>query len=343
VSCGSLASSATSVEVEVAHILSCVRLLLLALAAARCASPPAGTSRASSAASSDTVVSLDSCECSESLSEAAEPCVAASSASGPVSCLSADLPSAATSSGSEFECAWVGTAGVPRAAASPAPVLVPIPTRLPTRVSPFASPQSQAWCTGVGLAAVAASPVSECLPELTSDTDAAGSASEHSSSAAASDTEPDSSSWEPPLVPAVPSMQPAETLHRYVTGLKPAIKQHVLIANPPTVEDAMALADRVDQAAFGVRPMFGARFRPVNGQGYGGPVPMEIGAMQPAPPGRVRTPLTPQLREYLMRNNGCFYCRQLGHTAQQCRLLSRNQRPGQRVPVRSGNGRGRSY
>jgi hypothetical protein len=61
--------------------------------------------------------------------------------------------------------------------------------------------------------------------------------------------------------------------------------------------------------------------------------------------GRVRTKLTPQAREYLMRNNGCFYCCKLGHTAQQCRLLVRNQRPGQRQPVRviQGNGQRRSH
>jgi hypothetical protein len=143
------------------------------------------------------------------------------------------------------------------------------------------------------------------------------------------------------LLLEVPSMQPAEALHRYITGLKPAVKQHVLIANPVAVDDAMALADRVDQAAYGVRPVFGVRARSVNGQGCGGAVPMEIGAVPMS--GRVRTKLTPQVREYLLRNNGCVYCRKLGHSVQQCRLLVRNQRPGQRVPVVQGNVMRRSH
>ena len=138
------------------------------------------------------------------------------------------------------------------------------------------------------------------------------------------------------LLLEVPNMQPAESLHRYVTGLKPGVKQHVLIANPATVDEAMALADRVDQASFGTRA-FAWQGRSVNARSFvNGPVPMEIAALPPVP-ARVRTKLTPQEREYLVRNNGCFYCRKLGHTTQSCRLLARNQHPGQRLPVRQGN------
>lgn len=139
------------------------------------------------------------------------------------------------------------------------------------------------------------------------------------------------------LLLEIPSMQPAEALHRFVTGLKPTVKQHVLIAKPATVDDAIALADRVDQAAFDTRAPFPPRRRPVNGTVFaGGPVPMEIGAMQPMP-GRPRPKLTPEQREYLRQNNGCFYCRRLGHTTQSCSLLARTQRPGQRAPMYPGN------
>lgn len=139
------------------------------------------------------------------------------------------------------------------------------------------------------------------------------------------------------LLLEVPDMQPAEALHRYVTGLKQAVKQHVLIAKPTTVEDAIALADRVDQVSFDVRTPFIPRRRQFNPPVFAArPVPMEIGAIQ-STPSRVRTKLTPEQRECLRQNNGCFYCRQLGHTTQTCRLLARNQRPGQRSPVFPGN------
>lgn len=148
------------------------------------------------------------------------------------------------------------------------------------------------------------------------------------------------------LLLEVPNMQPAEQLHRYVAGLKPSIRQHVLITNPATLDDAMALADRIDEAAFAAR---GAptptryQQQPRRRPWYpapAGPVPMEIGALPTAQP-RGRTRLTPQEREYLLSNNGCVYCRRLGHTLQQCRSRPPPRNTRAHPPPPPGNARRR--
>ena len=148
------------------------------------------------------------------------------------------------------------------------------------------------------------------------------------------------------LLLEVPDMQPPEQLYRYVAGLKPSTKQHVLITNPQTLDEAMALADRVDQTVYDARAgnPAGPRRRPwsTGHPGGAGPVPMEIGAMAGPPQGRAKTKLTPQDRQYLLDNNGCFYCRKLGHTIQQCRLRPRLQQPTARTPLVQGNVRRRS-
>jgi hypothetical protein len=127
----------------------------------------------------------------------------------------------------------------------------------------------------------------------------------------------------------IPNMSDEEQLHRYIAGLKPLTKQHLLINNPATLEDAMNMADRVDTATFEARNQAAANQRrrpnrwgrPMPNFNAGGPAPMELGAMNGP-----RTKLTPAERQYLIDNNGCFYCRRLGHTLPQCRLRPNNQR-----------------
>jgi hypothetical protein len=126
------------------------------------------------------------------------------------------------------------------------------------------------------------------------------------------------------LMLEIPNMTPAELLHRYVAGLKPVTKQHLLIHDPQNLDDAMNMADRVDTAAYEARQANNTnsnnRRRPVRWNrpfrpDTSGPTPMELGAL--ATP---RRKLTFTERQYLINNNGCFYCRKLGHTATQCRL-----------------------
>lgn len=126
------------------------------------------------------------------------------------------------------------------------------------------------------------------------------------------------------LMLEIPNMTAAELLHRYIAGLKPVTKQHLLIHDPQTLDEAMNMADRVDTAAYEARQSNSGnsnnRRRPVRWNrpfrpDPTGPTPMELGALSTP-----RRKLTFTERQYLIKNNGCFYCRKLGHTVSQCRL-----------------------
>jgi hypothetical protein len=140
----------------------------------------------------------------------------------------------------------------------------------------------------------------------------------------------------------IPNMQPEEQLHRYLTGLKTGVKRQLLIHKPPDLDSAMAMADRIDETGVEAAGMQQTgRYRPWFGNNQAGPAPMEIGAM-PIPGPRQRTRLTPQQREYLLNNNGCLYCRRLGHTIQQCRARPPPRANMQRQGPPQGNARRRS-
>jgi hypothetical protein len=54
------------------------------------------------------------------------------------------------------------------------------------------------------------------------------------------------------LLLETPAMWPAEIVHAYVAGLKLAVKRHVLMAEPTTLEEAIAAAYRYDRATCAV-------------------------------------------------------------------------------------------
>ena len=131
----------------------------------------------------------------------------------------------------------------------------------------------------------------------------------------------------------IPGLDVSQALHQYIFGLKPEVKTDVLLRHPPTLAEAITLADeseRTRQDGMAADRVPGrhppnSRFRPryPPHRQYGRstnppashPVPMELGAAH-APP--KRSPLTPQEREYLRTHNGCFYCRRTGHTRDHC-------------------------
>jgi hypothetical protein len=153
----------------------------------------------------------------------------------------------------------------------------------------------------------------------------------------------------------VPDMGAADALHRYVTGLKDHIQRQVQIHNPATLDDAMATADRIDS----VRPAPSAPPRHNRGHqrrvffppapAAQAPVPMDLGVMRAAngrfraagsapPPQQQRTRLTPEERAHLLANNGCVYCRRLGHNVNQCPQRPRNLGNAATPSLQQGNG-----
>lgn len=128
----------------------------------------------------------------------------------------------------------------------------------------------------------------------------------------------------------IPDITISEKMDRFIRGLKPNIRKEIELREPETLEEAMSMAERVDNihSATYFNPRlssFRSNSRPVNNSS--GPTPMDLGAMKTSDrrenkgPGR----LTPEERERLRKIGGCFYCRQTGHTLDQCPL--RPERP----------------
>ena len=154
----------------------------------------------------------------------------------------------------------------------------------------------------------------------------------------------------------VPDLTADQVKLIFVKGLKPSIRvQAEINKDNLDLESLMILADRLetihrqqrDVAQHIARP----RFNPDNRQAAPGyrqhhaPMPMELGAMR-APhrphvrfsPNGTRKPLSDKERQYLLANNGCTFCRRLGHTHEECRARQNN---AARPSIQPGNGYGK--
>ena len=125
-----------------------------------------------------------------------------------------------------------------------------------------------------------------------------------------------------------------ELLDRFIRGLKPRTRMEVTMRDPPTFDEAVKLADRMDSLytpGFGLDRQPKGRFasaanpvpipfRPANPASD--PVPMEIDALR-----RRLPPLIDSERDRLRKVGGCFRCRQTGHIATNCPLGTSAGRP----------------
>lgn len=118
------------------------------------------------------------------------------------------------------------------------------------------------------------------------------------------------------LLLELPNMHVEDAIHRFLQGLKPAVRLHVELQRPTTLDVAISLAQAADSALFSSRTFPGQRIRsshfsampPASSQ------PMELGALKG---------LTPEERSQLLREGKCFRCRAPGHLARDCSLRSR--------------------
>lgn len=150
----------------------------------------------------------------------------------------------------------------------------------------------------------------------------------------------------------IPDMVDPERSDRYYRGLKRDIRIQVALARVTAFDAMVEIAERTDEIMYqGRRPFQRPPLSVGRDRGFaprssgGGAVPMELGAVnfrpngarfQPRPQQRPRRTfaqvaaaprrfprLTPEERDRLRDNNGCFYCRGTGHFISECPLKQR--------------------
>lgn len=136
----------------------------------------------------------------------------------------------------------------------------------------------------------------------------------------------------------IPDLSTAEKLRRFLAGLKPRVRMEVDLRNPATLDEAVTLAERIDDLTFQAsrradssrssRSSFATSFTSQHSA-----APMDLSAMRVSSnvqPQRGLAKLTPEEREKLRIEHKCFRCRQVGHIAPMCPLKKR-------LPSSSGN------
>jgi hypothetical protein len=126
----------------------------------------------------------------------------------------------------------------------------------------------------------------------------------------------------------IPKLDAADKHSRFLQGLKQPVRQYCILLGSSTFQDAALMASRYElamdtndhnnRAPPAPNPP-APQPRPNN--------PPRINAMPPPPDRPPRLPITPEQRAYLMDNNGCVYCRALGHTVLQCPTRPPGPRP----------------
>ena len=159
----------------------------------------------------------------------------------------------------------------------------------------------------------------------------------------------------------IPGLSGEESTDRFIRGLKPHIRQEIELRGLTTFPDILTTAQRMDALTYkGLlsTPSNGYSNKR-NGNSYIQPsypqqssqqsfhdesTPMEIDAIKNNKPPQQRNrnqqqppqvnaahqflprpKLSDQQRDYLRRNNGCFYCRRLGHNRMHCPVKAQNR------------------
>ena len=163
----------------------------------------------------------------------------------------------------------------------------------------------------------------------------------------------------------IPGLSGEESTDRFIRGLKPHIRQEIELRGLTTFPDILTTAQRMDAITYkGLlsTPTLGYPINK-NGNSYSQPsysqpshynesTPMELDAMRRNQPNKKqnnkppqqgtrniaaatfgqccspissRPKLSDQQRDYLRRNNGCFYCRRLGHNRMNCPVKAQNR------------------
>ena len=122
----------------------------------------------------------------------------------------------------------------------------------------------------------------------------------------------------------VTDLHPAEKFQRFMEGLRPKIREHIIL-NHPDVHDfsaAASLASRFDMLAIYAASTTTTPPPPRPPAPYRPPAARLNAVTSPAPStSSPYTPLTPELRESIIAAGGCLYCRNIKpplHTIESC-------------------------
>lgn len=122
----------------------------------------------------------------------------------------------------------------------------------------------------------------------------------------------------------IPGISDDELKDRFIRGLKPATQGEVRLREPGSFEQAVKIADRYDALRYSFKRPNVIPGPPFHNGSSNGPSAMELGAALDASPSshtprhQQRPKLTFQLRQQLIKEGKCFFCRQPGHMAMNC-------------------------
>lgn len=135
----------------------------------------------------------------------------------------------------------------------------------------------------------------------------------------------------------IPGITSEELKDRFIRGLKKEVRQEVRMKAPATFEEAVVLAERWDSLRYSSykqaatsSSFLGKNQSHSHSHSHNGTAPMDLGAVTTAPrnsnprnqPSGSKQPLggklTPELRQQLIKEGRCFYCRETGHVALEC-------------------------
>jgi hypothetical protein len=123
----------------------------------------------------------------------------------------------------------------------------------------------------------------------------------------------------------IPDLSAAEKLRRFLSGLKSRVRMEVDLRNPATVEEAVTLAERIDDLTYQAsRRSPGSSSFSVAAQDSRPPMDLSSMSLNNTRRPNKFSKLTPEEREKLRRENRCFYCREVGHSAVKCPRKSRS-------------------
>jgi Retrotransposon gag protein/Zinc knuckle len=117
----------------------------------------------------------------------------------------------------------------------------------------------------------------------------------------------------------ITDLSEAETLDRFIRGLRDKTRLEVEKGNPSSLEEAIEIAERFDSIVFGGR-IFSQNSRVPYRPSYmapnsTGPTPMEVDELSARTP---RQRLDDAEKADLRKRGACFVCKQVGHIARNC-------------------------